>query len=183
MFVAGETNNLYQHVALLSVLDSSDRPDFDYALFRQHCIERVSLIPQFRWKLHAVPLGLDRPYWVEDEKFSFDHHIKHIALPKPGDRASLCEVTAHLYSKHLDRSKPLWEIWLIEGLEDDKYAYLQKFHHCMMDGEGAFKMLKIIADFDAASSAGKTVDKAVSEARAGSIPSYAEQSSKAWRTG
>ena len=144
MFVAGETSSIYQHVGLLITLDSSDCPGFDYQQFRQHCMERVSLIPQFRWKLHSVPLGLDRPYWVEDANFSFDHHIKHIALPKPGDNTSLCEVAAHLYSKHLDRSRPLWEMWLIEGLEGGKYAYLQKFHHCMMDGEGAFKMLQII---------------------------------------
>ena len=181
MFVAGETSNIYQHVGLLIVLDSSERPDFDYQHFRQYCMERIALIPQFHWKLHSVPLGLDRPYWVEDENFSFDHHIKHIALPKPGDDASLTEVAAHLYRKHLDRSKPLWEIWLIEGLEGGKYAYFQKFHHCMMDGEGAFKMLEIIGDFDPDQPAKKTIDSSISEALAGAVPSYPEQSSKAWQ--
>ena len=111
-------------------------------------------------------MGLDRPYWVEDPQFSFDHHIKHIALPSPGDKATLCEVAAHLYCKHLDRSRPLWEIWLIEGLEDGKYAYLQKLHHCMMDGEGAFKMIETICDFEPDPRQAKTVDKAISEARA-----------------
>lgn len=181
MFVAGETDTIYQHVAVLITLDASERPEFDFDHFRQHCIERVSLIPHFRWKLHSVPLGLDRPYWVEDQQFSFDHHIKHIALPKPGDKATLCEVAAHLYCKHLDRARPLWEIWLIEGLEGGKFAYLQKFHHCMMDGEGAFKMLETICDFEPEPHQPKTVDKTISEARAGKVPTYAESSTAAWR--
>jgi diacylglycerol O-acyltransferase len=181
MFVAGETSSIYQHVALLIVLDKSDSPEFDYEHFRQHCIERVSLIPQFHWKLHMVPLGLDRPYWVEDEHFSYHHHIKRIALPEPGNQESLCEVAAYLYSKHLDRTKPLWEIWLIEGLEGGKCAYLQKFHHCMMDGEGAFNMLRIIGDFEAEPTADKEVDESVTQARAGAVPTYPERSSKALR--
>jgi diacylglycerol O-acyltransferase len=181
MFVAGETSSIYQHVGLLIVLDKSDRPEFNYEHFREHCIERVSLIPQFRWKLHMVPLGLDRPYWVEDTHFSYDHHIKRIALPEPGNQESLCEVAAYLYSKHLDRTKPLWEIWLIEGLEGGKCAYLQKFHHCMMDGEGAFNMLQIIGDFEAEPTADKEVDKSVSQARAGAVPTYPERSRKVLR--
>ena len=181
MFVSGETDTVYQHVAVLIVLDPSDRPRFDFEHFRQHCIERISLIPHFHWKLHSVPMGLDRPYWVEDEQFSYDHHIKHIALPAPGDKATLCDVAAHLYCKHLDRSRPLWEIWLIEGLEDGKFAYLQKFHHCMMDGEGAFKMVETICDFEPEPTEPKTVDPAISSAKAGKVPSYAERSSTAWR--
>jgi diacylglycerol O-acyltransferase len=67
MFIAGETESLYQHVCLLAILDNQQSPDFDFAHFRAHCIDRISRIPQFRWKLHSVPLGLDRPYWVEDD--------------------------------------------------------------------------------------------------------------------
>lgn len=181
MFVAGETDSIYQHVGLLLLLDTSGRSEFDFEHFRQHCIDRIELIPQFHWKLHTVPMGLDRPYWVEDQNFSYDHHIKHIALPRPGDKETLCEVASHLYAKHLDRDRPLWEMWLIEGLEDGKFAYLQKFHHCMMDGEGAFKMMQIICDFEPNPKKKKTVDKSVSEARAGKVPSTPEQSSKAWQ--
>jgi len=181
MFVAGETDSIYQHVALLAILDASASPEFDFKHFRQHCIERVSLVPQFRWKLHSVPMGLDRPYWVEDRQFSFDHHIKHIALPAPGDKATLCEVAAHLYCKHLDRTRPLWEMWLIEGLEDGKYAYLQKFHHCMMDGEGALKLMATLCDFEPGPQHSKQADQAISAARAGDIPSYTQSTSKAWQ--
>ena len=181
MFIAGETESLYQHVGLLIVLDPADRPGFDFEHFRQQCIERVSLVPHFRWKLHTVPLGLDRPYWVEDEHFSFDHHIKRIALPQPGDHATLCDVAANLYARHLDRTKPLWEIWLIEGLEDGKFAYLQKFHHCMMDGEGAFKFIEIICDLEPDPHVPRTVDPSIGNARAGKVPSYPERSRNAWR--
>ena len=180
MFVAGETDSIYQHVALLATLDARGSPEFDFEHFRQHCMERVLLIPNFRWKLHSVPMGLDRPYWVEDKHFSFDHHIKHIALPAPGDKATLCEVAAHLYCKHLDRTRPLWEMWLIEGLEDGKFAYLQKFHHCMMDGEGAFKMMATICDFEPEPRQPRDVDKSISDARAGEVPSYAQSTTNAW---
>jgi diacylglycerol O-acyltransferase / wax synthase len=178
MFVAGETDSVYQHVGVLMVVDNSDQPDFNFDRFRQHCIDRIALIPHFHWKLHSVPLGLDRPYWVEDENFNYDHHIKHIALPQPGDEKTLCEVAAHLYSKHLDRNKPLWESWLIEGLEGGKFAYLQKFHHCMMDGQGAFRMMEIICDSESEAPAKKTIDKAISEARPGKVPTLQERSSR-----
>lgn len=181
MFVAGETDSIYQHVALLAILDASDSPEFDFKHFRQHCMERAALIPQFHWKLHSVPMGLDRPYWVEDKHFSFDHHIKHIALPAPGDKATLCEVAAHLYCKHLDRTRPLWEMWLIEGLEDGKFAYLQKFHHCIMDGEGALKLMGTLCDFEPGPQQSKNADKAISDARAGDVPSYTESTTKAWQ--
>jgi diacylglycerol O-acyltransferase len=178
MFVAGETDSIYQHVGVLIVLDCNDQPDFDFKRFRQHCVDRIALIPHFRWKLHSVPMGLDRPYWIEDKNFSFDHHVKHIALPQPGDEKTLCEVAAHLYSKHLDRNKPLWESWLIEGLEGGKYAYFQKFHHCMMDGEGAFNMMGIICDFEQSPSAEKQIDKSIADATAGGIPTYKERSAR-----
>jgi diacylglycerol O-acyltransferase / wax synthase len=181
MFIAGETETIYQHVAGLTILDTSDAPGFNFERFREHCIERISLIPHFRWRLHAIPMGLDRPYWVADENFSFEHHIKRIALPAPGDQAMLCEVASHLYSRHLNRRRPLWEVWFIEGLEDGKCAYLQKFHHCMMDGEGAFKMIEIVCDFEPEPSTPKVVDKTISEAKAGEIPNTNEASTKAWR--
>lgn len=181
MFVAGETETLYQHIGLLVILDPKDSPGFDFKHFRQQCVDRVSLIPHFRWRLHSVPMGLDRPYWVEDEHFEFDHHIKRVALPHPGNRETLQDVAANLYSIHLDRTKPLWEIWLIEGLEDGKFAYLQKFHHCMMDGEGAFKMIEIMCDFEAQPSEPKIIDESISSARAGKPPGNQEASLNTWR--
>ncbi len=171
LFVAGETDRIYQHTAGLVLLDSSDRPGFGFEDFRNHVMERVGLIPHFRWKLHEVPFSLDLPYWIEDEKFSFHHHIKRIAVPSPGDREALGEVVAHLYSKHLDRSRPLWEIWFIEGLEHGQFAVLQKLHHCMMDGQGASKLGEIMSDFEPDSETPE-VAPAIANARAGARPSH-----------
>ena len=181
MFIAGETERLYQHVCLLATLDTNDRPEFDFAHFRQHCVDRISMVPHFQWKLHQVPMGLDRPYWVEDEHFSFNHHIKRIALPSPGDDTILCEVIADLHSRHLDHTKPLWEIWFIEGLEGGRHAYLYKFHHSMMDGGGALQMIGLICDTEPDPAEPKEIDETISRARAGQMPSLPQQSARAWQ--
>lgn len=169
LFVAGETNNVYHHTAGLVILDTSHCPRFSFDYLKKNVIERIREVPHFRWKLHQVPMGLDLPYWVEDENFSYDNHFKRIALPSPGDRQALAEVVAHLYSRHLDRSKPLWEIWFIEGLAGGKYAIVQKLHHCMMDGQGASKLGELLCDFEPDASP-RPVDASISGARAGAVP-------------
>ncbi len=169
MFIGGETPNIYQHTAGLIMLDSSDRPGFGFEIYRQHLEERLSHVPQFRWRLYEVPLGLDLPYWVEDEDFSFDHHIRRIAVPSPGDKAALTELVSFLYAKHMDRHRPLWEVWFIEGLEGGDYAVLQKQHHCMMDGEGASKLVETLCDFEPDAPLRK-VDSHIEDARPGAVP-------------
>ena len=148
LLVGGENSRVYQHTAGLTLLDASMTPGFCYEFFRQHLEQRLSSIPHFRWKLHEVALGLDLPYWVEDENFSFDHHIRRIAVPAPGDEKALAEVVSYLYCRHLDRNRPLWETWFIEGLADGQYALVQKLHHCMMDGEGASKLSAAMCDLE-----------------------------------
>jgi len=169
LFVAGESAEIYQHTAGLVILDTSTQAEFSFDYFRDKLIERVSLVPHFRWKLCEVPLGLDLPYWVEDGNFSYHHHIRRIAVPSPGDREALAEVVSYLFSKHLDRGRPLWEIWFIEGLPDGKFAILQKLHHCMMDGQGASQLGQILCDFEPDASA-RPVDKAIADARPGATP-------------
>ena len=169
MFVGGETPNVYQHTAGLIMMDTSAGHGVSYESFRRHTEERLAGIPQFHWKLHEVPFGLDLPYWVEDEQFSFDHHIRRIAIPSPGDHRALADVVSHLYCKHLDRSRPLWELWFIEGLADGRIALLQKMHHCLMDGEGASKLGETIWDFEP-SGAHKEIDQAIAGARPGQVP-------------
>ena len=171
LFVAGETDEVYQHTAGLVILDTKDCPVFSFDYFKEKVIERISEIPQFRWRLEEVPLALDMPYWVEDENFQYENHFKRIAVPFPGDREALSEVVAHLYSKHLDRSKPLWELWLIEGLADGKYAVLQKLHHCMMDGQGASKLGEFLCDFEPGAEP-RPVDSAIRDARGGEAPDW-----------
>ena len=169
LFIAGETSTVYQHTCGLAILDVSTAHDFSFETFRDRVIERIKQVPQFRWKLHEVPMNLDLPYWVEDKNFNYKHHFKRIAVPSPGDREALAEVVAHLYSKHLDRSKPLWEVWLIEGLADGKFAMLQKSHHCMMDGEGANQLSEVLSDLEPEAKA-KPLDDSITGARAGDIP-------------
>lgn len=148
LFVSTETDTGYQHTAGLVILDASESRDFCFEKFRAFIDERMSPIPQFRWKLREVPFGLDLPYWVEDQKFSLDRHVHRIAVPAPGDMRALTELAGYLYSHRLDRGKPLWELWFIEGLEGNRFAILQKLHHCMMDGQGAQKIGEALCDFE-----------------------------------
>ena len=169
MFVGGETSRIYQHTGGLTLMDASDRPGFGYASLRRHLEERIASIPHFRWKLHEPPLGLDLPYWVEDERFSFDHHIRRIGVPLPGDREALGELAAYLYSRHMDRSRPLWELWFIEGLANGQYGLFTKLHHSMMDGEGANRLGAQICDFEP-DAPPREIDPTIAEARPGPVP-------------
>ncbi|MDX1734119.1 MAG: wax ester/triacylglycerol synthase family O-acyltransferase [Halioglobus sp.] len=175
LFVAGETDNVYHHTAGLVILDTSDCPEFDFDHFKSKTIERIRKVPHFRWKLHEVPMGLDLPYWVEDENFSYDNHIRRIAVPSPGDREALAEVAAYLHSGRMNRDKPLWELWFIEGLEGGRCAILQKLHHCMMDGQGAMKLGQLLCDLEPGAEP-LPMDKTITSARAGSVPEWWRQS-------
>jgi len=175
LFIGGETSSVYQHTGGLVLLDGSDRPDFGFETFRRYLQERLANVPQFRWKLHEVPLGLDLPYWVEDEDFSYDRHIRRIAVPSPGGPEELGQLTSYLYSRHLDRHRPLWETWFVEGLPGGQFALIQKLHHCMMDGEGARKLGEVMNDFEPDATP-RPVDDAISKAQPGQIPSRWQQS-------
>lgn len=169
MFIGGETPAVYQHTAGLVLLDSSDRPGFGFEVYRRYMEQRVAGIPQFHWRLHEVPLGLDLPYWVEDENFSYDHHVRRVAVPSPGDAKALGELVSYLYCRHMDRSRPLWEVWFIEGLEGGKFAVFQKLHHCVIDGEGAAKLTEFLCDFEPGA-APRELDSAIAKARPGQVP-------------
>jgi diacylglycerol O-acyltransferase / wax synthase len=169
LFVGGETPTVYQHTSGLNLLNASEKPDFGFESIRRHLEERLANVPQFRWRLHEVPLGLDLPYWVEDESFSFDHHIRRIAVPSPGDRKMLGEVVSYLYSRHLDRSRPLWETWFIEGLADGQYGLFTKLHHCMMDGQGANQLGQLMCDSEP-DAPPREMDPRIASARAGETP-------------
>ena len=175
IFIGAEISTIYQHTGGLVMLDASDCPDFCFEKYRQYSEERIGKIPQFHWRLHEVPLGLDLPYWVEDENFNLDHHIRRIAVPSPGDREALVEVVSYLYSKHLDRSRPLWEVWFIEGLADGQYALFQKQHHCIMDGEGATRLMDTLFDHER-DTAPIDMNAGITDARAGAVPERWQES-------
>lgn len=175
LFIGGESPNVYQHTAGLVLLDASSAPGFGFDAFRRHIETHLLQIPHFRWRLHEVPLGLDLPYWVEDENFDLDHHIRRVAVPAPGDDRALAELVSYLYCRHLDRKRPLWELWFIEGLADGKYAFLQKLHHCMMDGEGATRLTEAMWDFEPRATPQK-VPPSIANARPGEVPERWRQS-------
>jgi WS/DGAT/MGAT family acyltransferase len=146
-FLAAETANWPTHVASLTLLDPAGLPGgYSIARLKQNFRERLHLVPALRWRLAEPPLGLGRPYWIEDPEFDLDFHIRRIGVPSPGGREELAELAAELYRLHLDRTRPLWEWWVIEGLRDGQFACMFKFHHAYMDGMSGVGMTQILFD-------------------------------------
>jgi diacylglycerol O-acyltransferase len=141
MFLQFEHGNNFMHVASLAIYDPSTAPDggVRFKDVLRFFASRLEQFPQFRRRLVTVPLALDRPYWVEDPSFDVEFHVRHIALPHPGDWRQLCIQVARLHSRPLDRSKPLWEAYVIEGLHNvpgappNSFAVYCKMHHAIVE--------------------------------------------------
>jgi WS/DGAT/MGAT family acyltransferase len=103
----------------------------------------VDSIPRYRQRVEWIP-GLRHPVWVDDERFNMNFHLRHTRLPLPGDERSLKRLVARLFSQHLDRSRPLWEFWVVEGVENDTFALIIKVHHCMVDGVAGVQLLEAL---------------------------------------
>jgi WS/DGAT/MGAT family acyltransferase len=103
-------------------------------------------VPRFGWKIHSVPMDLDRPYWVEAEGFDHRDHVIRTAVPAPGNMQQVAALAGRLHAQPLDRSRPLWEIWCIEGLEGGRFAIYMKSHHCLVDGAGGAGLAEVLAD-------------------------------------
>lgn len=108
--------------------------------------QRIRACPRFAQRLRTRPLDLGAPQWVDDPSFDLGRHVRHLALPRPGDDRELFQLAADVISRRLDRDRPLWEIWIIEGLSDNRWAMLTKIHHCMADGIAATHMLAGLCD-------------------------------------
>ncbi len=146
-FLALETANTTGHVGGLSVLDPSDAPKpLTLARLTDVLAERIPLIPVLRRKLLNVPLGLDQPYWVDDPDFDIEYHVRELALPRPGSDAQLTEQVSRLHARPLDRSRPLWEIYLITGLAKRRAAVYTKIHHAAIDGASGAELLTVLLD-------------------------------------
>ncbi len=107
---------------------------------------KLGLVPRYRQIVKNVPLDLGRPVWVDDPHFNIEYHLRHTALPSPGGEDELRLLVGRVMSQQLDRSKPLWEIWVVEGLEDRRWAMLSKTHHAMVDGVAGSDLLAVIMD-------------------------------------
>ena len=150
MFLQFEHGNNFMHVASLAIYDPSTAPGggVRFKDILRFFSSRIEQFPQFRRRLVTVPLSLDRPYWIEDPTFDVEFHVRHIALPHPGDWRQLCIQVARLHSRPLDRSRPLWEAYVIEGLHNipgvpkGSFALYCKMHHAIVDGESGTELLK-----------------------------------------
>lgn len=169
IFLISEDKNVYNHVALMMIYDVSTAPGgkVRFKDILKHFDERMQLHPIFRHRLAMVPFGIDRPYWVAEKDIDVEYHIRHIALPKPGDWRQLMIQIARLHSRPLDRSRPLWEAYVIEGLDNipklpaGSFAMFMKFHHASVDGMAgihlATQMHSLTPDVVAASNELQTV--------------------------
>lgn len=162
-FLYGETPTWHMHVASLAMVDPTvSEGRFSFAAVRSLVADRLPLIPQLRWKLVDVPLGVDRPGWVEASDLDLDRHIVHVVLSSP-DR--LDEVVSEVVSTQLDRSRPLWQMHVIEGLAHGRAAVIMKVHHALIDGVAAAGVAEILLDItpDPRAVSGETVEPISSE--------------------
>ena len=143
-FLLLEKPNSYMHVASTLIFDAGPlrRPEggIDLEAIRAATEAALPRIPRYRQKLKYVPIE-NHPVWVDDDRFHLDYHLRHTALPKPGSMQQLKALSARVMQQHLDRSRPLWEMWLVEGLEGDRFALISKVHHCMIDGVSGVDLL------------------------------------------
>lgn len=146
-FLNIETATTYGHVGGLAVYKPNPDATVDpFESLRDLFIERMHLIPFCRRRLVEVPLGIDQPYWIEDPDFDLNFHIRHLGLPPPGSKEQLAEQVARIVARPLDRRRPLWELYVIEGLEGGYVAHLSKVHHCAIDGVSGAEILATLLD-------------------------------------
>jgi WS/DGAT/MGAT family acyltransferase len=144
-FLHLERGGAHMHVASTATFEG---PPPEYEEFRDHIGSRLHLVPRFRQKVRFVPLNQGRPVWVDDPHLNLDYHVRGTALPAPGSDEQLRNLAARIFSQQLDRSKPLWELWLVEGLEGDRFAIIGKSHHALVDGVSGMDITTVL--FDAA---------------------------------
>jgi diacylglycerol O-acyltransferase len=142
-FLAQEKPNTHMHIGGLALFEG-DPPDLDE--FLAHIESRLHLVPRYRQKLATPPFETGRPLWVDDPTFTLGYHVRHTALPAPGDEDALLNLCARIFSQRLDRSKPLWELWLVEGLKDGGFALISKTHHAVVDGISGVDLSTVLFD-------------------------------------
>jgi diacylglycerol O-acyltransferase len=148
-FLYLETPAQMMHVCGIVVLDPDTIPGgYSFPAFKAELHARVSAIPSFRRKLRTVPMKLDHPIWVNDDDFDIDRHVHRMALPAPGDEEELTQIAGHLAGIPLDRTRPLWEMYVIEGLSNGKVAVFSKMHHASVDGVSGSSMLSVLCSLE-----------------------------------
>jgi WS/DGAT/MGAT family acyltransferase len=150
-FLVFETPNVPMHVAGTLIFEAgplkTEDGGIDIDAIRTFTQAILHLIPRYRQKLARIPLAR-HPVWIDDRDFNLDYHIRHTSLPRPGSMAQLKKLSSRIMGHRLDRAKPLWETWVVEGLEGDRFAMISKFHHCMIDGESGVDLSQILLSPD-----------------------------------
>jgi WS/DGAT/MGAT family acyltransferase len=153
-FLYSDTSHSNANITLIQIYDQSTAPGgkVRFKSILAHIESRLSGLPIFRSKLQRVPLDLDHPYWVDDPNFDLEYHVRHIALPKPGDWRQFCIQASRIHARPLDQSRPLWEIYVVEGLDSllelpvGSFALLTKIHHAAVDAEGGSRIAMLLHD-------------------------------------
>lgn len=136
----------HMHVASVMVFEGQAP---EYEQFVEHILARLHLVPRYRQRLAFVPFGQGRPVWTDDPHFNPRYHIRHTALPRPGDEAELKRLAGRIFSQRLDRSKPLWEMWLVQRMAHDRFAVIAKTHHALVDGISGMDITTVLFDLQA----------------------------------
>jgi diacylglycerol O-acyltransferase / wax synthase len=166
-FLHIENDNTPMHIGAVSIFAGPPPPFED---LRAMVAGKLGLVPRYRQKVRSVPLAVGPPVWIDDPHFSLDYHLRHTAVPKPGGEEQLRQMAARIFSQHLDRNKPLWELWAVEGLQGKRWALLSKVHHCMVDGVAATDLMSVMfSDATAAGDGGGGADGGA-RAREGARP-------------
>ncbi len=131
------------HIGALAIFEGP-APSRDE--FAEHVESRLHLVPRYRQKLAIPRLEMGRPFWVDDPAFNIDYHVRHTALPQPGTDVELRQLLGRIFSQRLDRSKPLWELWLVQGFEDGQFALISKTHHALVDGVSGVDIATVLFD-------------------------------------
>jgi WS/DGAT/MGAT family acyltransferase len=144
-FLHQEGPTSHMHIGGVLVFEG---PPPDWGDYLDHVRGRLHLVPRYRQKLTTPPLETGRPLWVDDPDFNLEYHVRHTALPSPGTEQQLFLLAGRIASQPLDRSKPLWENWLIEGLEGDRFALISKTHHALVDGISGVDLASVLLDLE-----------------------------------
>ena len=142
-FLTNETDASHMHVGAVLVFEGPP-PSYDDLL--EHITGRLHLVPRFRQKLAFPPVEAGRPFWIDDPSFNLEYHVRHSALPAPGSEEQLKRTAARIFSQQLDRTKPLWELWLVQGLKRKRFALVSKTHHALVDGVSGVDIATVLFD-------------------------------------
>lgn len=151
-FVYMETVRTPMHIGSVYLLDASKRPSFSYESFREHIRSRIPLVPMFRKRLMEVPLDLGSPFWIDDPDFDLDAHLPRVGCPRPGGKRELMELAAQFFARPLNRTRPLWEITFVDGVDaypglpKGSYGLISRVHHAAVDGVSGTELMGVLLD-------------------------------------